>query len=136
MNSGKTYLSNEIRASLGCQVIHTDDFVAPGDESLPYVDRLNYEQLRSFLENENPSIILLDGICLRQILARIHITPALFIYVKRIAPNGIWHDGFHLESYEANEQSITEEPEQSDLRYHAIEHPHERADVIFHRPES
>jgi hypothetical protein len=138
MNSGKSHLSNAIATSLARPVIHTDDFVVPGDESLPYVDRLNLNQLKSSLRNANigTSAIVVDGICLRHALARVNVAPALFIYVKRIAANGLWHDGFHLEDYEADEQSITGEPEKSDLRYHSMERPHECAEIIFHRLDS
>jgi hypothetical protein len=137
MNSGKSYLSNAIGSSLGCHVIHIDDCVAPGDESLPYIERLSYERLKESLSSAcvGSSVVLVDGICLRQILARLEVNPAQFIYVKRMAANGLWHDGFHLEDYEADEQSIMHEPEKSDLAYHSLERPHERAELVFHRPE-
>jgi hypothetical protein len=137
MNSGKSFLADEIGEKLACVVIHTDNFVAPSDESLPYVERLNYDLLKLSLSKgaSGSSIVLVDGICLRLILARVQVAPALFVYVKRMAPSGLWNDGFHLEDFESDDQSVNGEPERSDLRYHVIERPHERAQFVFHRVE-
>ena len=136
IGSGKSHLANELRALLACRAIHTDECVAPGDESLPYVDRLNYDQLRSSLcQPIVASVILVEGICLRHVLSRIEVAPALFVYVKRIAESGLWHDGFHLEDYEADNQNAAQEPQRSDLHYHARERPHERAELEVHRSE-
>lgn len=137
MSSGKSHLANQLGAVLGCHVVHTDDSVLPGDESLPYLDRLNYVSLKYSLVNAKvgSTLILVDGICLRQVLSRLQFKAAAFVYVKRMAKNGLWHDGFHLEDFEGEAQSAAEEPEKSDLSYHAKERPHERADFVFHRVE-
>jgi hypothetical protein len=136
MNSGKSYLSNEVGASLSYIVLHTDDYITPGDESLPYIERLDYNKLQlSLNEALCSSTVVIEGICLRQILARINVAPALFVYVKRMSINGLWHDGFHLEDFEENQQSVVGEPERSDLLYHSEKRPHERANIIFERIE-
>lgn len=133
MNSGKSTLAAALAPELGTTVIHTDEFVVPGDESLPYTERLNYERLEASLRNEFAMIV--EGICLRQVLKRINMVPSTYVYIKRISSNGLWHDQFHLYEYEGNIRSVTDEPAKSDLDYHAMVRPHEIANFIVQRIE-
>ena len=137
--SGKSYLADAIARDLNAAVIHTDEYVTGDDESLPYPDRLDCSRIATSVSSfaRHASLVLIDGICLRETLRRTDLRADLFIYVKRIAENGLWHDGFHLEDYKTN-NAITEnqeEPHRSDFAYHVFERPHEHADVIFERVE-
>lgn len=135
MNSGKSHLAKTLAASLSCGVVHADDFIIPSERVLPYVDRIDFDQLKAALScsiNNSP-LLLVEGICLRDLLARAGVFPELYVYVKRIAENGLWHDGFHLEDYEANNCSVASEPGKSDLNYHSQSRPHEKAQIVFHR---
>lgn len=138
MSSGKSSLADALGAELDATVVHTDNFVVPGDESLPYPERLNYELLAASLRGASATLI--EGICLRQVLGRLNAVPTTFVYVKRISSNGLWHDRFHLEEYEEEEeenvQSVITEPEKSDLNYHASVRPHEHANIVFQRVEA
>lgn len=84
------------------------------------------------------SVLIIDGICLREVLRRLNLTVSLFVYVKRLAENGLWHDGFYLEDFETVGTIVEnrEEPHRSDFTYHSAERPHEHADIIFHRVEA
>lgn len=68
--SGKSYVTTALSNELAIHVVHTDDFVIGEDESLPYPDRLDYNQLRLPLQraHESSVIILLEGICVRECL--------------------------------------------------------------------
>ncbi|MDT9002487.1 hypothetical protein RQP53_24660 [Paucibacter sp. APW11] len=115
MSSGKTHLATALAESLGGMAIHTDDLVEDGDESLPYLGRLDLAKLKAILSGPaaDAVLILVEGICLRETLGSLGIDPAAFVYVKRIAQNGLWHDGLHLEDFENGELSPAGEPERS-----------------------
>src|SRR5438094_1939695 len=87
--SGKSKLSNDLARDLEAQVVHTDDNVAARDESLPYPDRLDYRRMATTIANAGSpnSLVILEGICLREIIQRLSLSPDLFVYVKRIASN-------------------------------------------------
>ena len=137
--SGKSYLADTLAVDLNAVAVHVDAYVAGEDESLPYWNRINHLQLAAAVEasRSQARLTIIEGICLREILQRARLSVALFVYLKRVAENGLWHDGFHLEDFET-EGEITEnqkEPHRSDFSYHARKRPHERADVIFERVE-
>jgi hypothetical protein len=138
--SGKSKLSNDLGRDLEATVVHTDEFVVPGDESLPYPDRLDYGRLTTeiTLAKSTRSLIIVEGICLRDVLERLRLSADLFVYVKRVANNGLWHDGLHLEDFEAGNgiEENREEPHRSDFTYHAAMRPHEHANLLFERIET
>lgn len=137
MNSGKTYLATALAESLGGMVVHTDDLLDDGDESLPYLGRLNLAKLKTILSGPtaDATLVIVEGICLREALGNLGIVPVAQVYVKRIAHNGLWHDGLHLEDFENGERSLAGEPELSVFRYHAAFRPYENAHYIVHRAE-
>lgn len=137
MRSGKSYLALELAASLQCSAIHTDDFVEPGEVALHYVERLNASRLGAALSSAYASTgpVLVEGICLRDVLQRVGVVASVFVYVKRMAISGLWHDGLHLEDFESGDQSFSAEPQQSDFRYHVEQRPHERANYFVCRVE-
>lgn len=138
--SGKTRLSDDLARDIGGSTIHTDEYVTGEDESLPYPDRLDYSRLRSDITqaNADASLIIIEGICLREVLRRLDITANLFLYLKRISEQGLWHDDFNLEDYEGEGAIVEnrEEPHRSDFAYHSSIRPHEHSDIVFHRTET
>jgi uridine kinase len=137
--SGKSRLSNVLASELSAVVIHSDNYVLDGDATELYCERLNCDQLALALIHARATsrLVLVEGICLRETLRRLGQSAAYFIYVKRVAGNHLWHDGFHLEDFETR-GTITEnrkEPHRSDFAYHSIERPHEKADIVFLRVE-
>lgn len=136
MGSGKTHLSNTLGTALGWQVLHTDDFVARKDTGEPYVEVLDLPILKQQISTAvQAGSVVVDGICLGEVMGRLGLNAAVTVYVKRMAANGLWHDGFHLDDFEADPSSVPSEPGISDCRYHLRERPHERARFEFHRVE-
>lgn len=134
--SGKTYLADALGKVVPMCVFHTDDYTTKFDELPPYPECVDIRRLLSALETRDVSrAAIIEGICLRDVLARINITPALYVYVKRISEQGLWHDGFCLESFEACDNHDLHEIHLSDFRYHQRLRPHEQADIIFNRIE-
>ncbi len=84
-----------------------------------------------------PSIVIFEGICLRETIRRLGTAANFMIYVKRVGENGLWHDGFHLEDYQTDVKIFEncKEPNRSDFIYHLMEHPQEQANIVFNRIE-
>ena len=138
--SGKTYLGNRLSKDLGCSLLSTDEYVIERGGNFYWVDRLNLSLLsdninRSLQKNQ---LTIIEGICLRDTLNRIHIEPSLYVYVKSLTKTGgLWHGGLNLEEFQQN-QDFKEnifEPDLSAFKYHLNEQfrPHERANIIFSR---
>jgi hypothetical protein len=89
-----------------------------------------------------------------EVLDRIGERSRLKIYVRRVTPDGVWHDGFQLESsaddvierereglrkmLEARGKQLddrSEPPEFEVIRYHYAYRSHDTADVYFNRIE-
>jgi hypothetical protein len=125
---------------MGASVIHTDEYVTAGDASLPYPERLTYSRILSAVNSAVASspVTIVEGICLREVLRRSTVAANVFVYVKSVAANGLWDDGFHLEDFQTEGAMPVnlEEPHWSDFTYHAAVRPHERADIMFHRLEA
>jgi len=138
--AGKSKLSNDLGADLDAVVIQLDDYILPGDESLPYHCRIDLVRMALAIAHarSTTTLMIIEGICLRQILERLGLCAELFIYVKRVARNGLWHDGFHLADFESGVglEENYEEPHRSDFSYHAVSRPHEKADLLFDRIEA
>ena len=117
--SGKSYLAERLaRDLLDTVVLDTDDHVAGKDERLPYVERIDYRRLKRALTTTSGAV-LIHGICLRTIMRRFGVAPAMFIYVKRAATTGLWHGGLDLEDFENGAAGPSYEPHRSDFTYHA-----------------
>lgn len=133
--SGKTKLAEQLRVRVPAAVLHVDSFARRLDQPLPYIECLDIDGLRRCLEQRGQSRpTVVEGICLRDVLAHVGQTPAILIYLRRIGRNGLWYDGSHLEEFEARQEG-TPEPHRSDLEYHARVRPHEHADLVYERVE-
>lgn len=137
MGSGKTELGNEIASNIGAGIIHLDDYALKSHETRTYNECINYMELKSCIDNFRNSYqkIIIEGICLQEVLLSIKIVPDFLIYIKRLSSNGIWHDGINLEEYPHN-YAIPNELTLSDMKYHLNKRPHETANLIFHRYEN
>ena len=135
--SGKSHLADQLGRDVPALVFHIDDFATKHENPPPYLDCLRLPELidvHTRWDRVTPWIV--EGICLREVLAACAIDASLFIYIKRLSANGrLWHDGFHLENFEA-ESAIELEPHLSDLKYHSRVRPHERADITYLRVEA
>jgi hypothetical protein len=135
-DSGKSTLASQLSERVSVSVLHLDDFRMECDPTPPYVEWLDTSALRQALESRQQSILtIVEGICLRDVLARVDLTATVLIYVKRLGLNRLWYDGMRLEEYQAGEciPGAGDEPFRSDFKYHARRRPHEKADFIFER---
>ncbi|MBX9629036.1 MAG: hypothetical protein K2X67_00815 [Burkholderiales bacterium] len=139
MGSGKTKLAFALAESMNGIRVSLDAYIDRDVESKNYSEKIMRHYLVSDLRKLQAAFqfVVLEGICLLEVLATISRTPDSHVYVKRISTGGLWHDGFHLEDYETD-QAITENQEglhKSEFEYHSKWRPHERAIAIFERPD-
>jgi hypothetical protein len=134
--SGKSTLAVQLSERLSVAVFQLDRFARMFDPSPPYVECLDISALKQALElRQQSTLTIVEGICLRDVLARVDLAATILIYVKRVGTNGLWYDGMRLDKYQAGDR-IPEDDEElyrSDMKYHAKVCPHEKADLIYVR---
>ena len=137
-SSGKSALADRLSTDIPAQVLHTDKFATKHENPPPYIECLRLPDLRSALEGRSKSEpCLVEGICLRDVLAACGTSADHYVYIRRIGKNGLWYDQLHLETFEnaATPNGDEHEPHLSDLKYHSRTRPHERASTLFDRVE-
>lgn len=89
--SGKSTLARKLAEQLGAVYFEVDKYVL-GD-GRPYRQQLRYDDMRRDLEAiRGRGTVIVDGVCLLDILDRINAPPDVSIYVKRMDSMGIWQD--------------------------------------------
>ncbi|NUU38177.1 hypothetical protein [Pseudomonas sp. C2B4] len=140
--AGKSTLAQEISGSLGLPCISLDSFLLK--KMGGYVEYIDYSKLKATLEKLEGYIV--EGVCLRQVLRRIQLAPAVNIYIKRVQ-HEFWSDEAQLDISEPVDAVLSRAREiasmfssspVSDLglveeviRYHAEFRPHDHADVTY-----
>ncbi len=156
--AGKSTLAEKLSLSLGISWLNLDNYVEK--EKGNYVNFLNLEGLKTAM-NEFQQPIIIEGICLLEVLSKIGRFPDLLIYIKRMSSYGSWRDeeeceitekieGFvqkkkedlkifciaeaRIEGHEFSENEFSFPALREELiRYHHKHRPHKKADVIFIR---
>ncbi len=159
--SGKTFLATEIGTVLNLSVLSVDDFVEK--ERGNYVKHIHQAELEAALGGTATGVIV-EGVCLLDVLDRLRFSADCLIYVKRCDADGFWYeDGdyddpsrsadvvlarlsqqlaamadltcpFHNEPGDPFAGSATPLREEI-IRYHYRARPHERADFVYLRRE-
>ena len=135
--AGKTWLAKHLATIVEANIIHLDPFLKPLQGS--YVDYINCEQVNLKLDEliNQESLIIVEGICLRQVAKRCSFNIDSHIYVRRISKNsGLWSDEdicMPLKSNEELKEFYWKEHELID--YHASYRPYQYADWIFDKVE-
>jgi uridine kinase len=130
--AGKGMVSTYLNDILSIPVIYIDDFF-PRDGK--FLESFKFENFSAAITklNQNSSVIV-DGIMVQDILARLNIKPDLLVYVKRMNQYGIWLDSFKLDKFirqgEDNDTSKFDLFEDQLVQYHLRVCPHERADIV------
>ena len=131
--SGKTRLGVEMSTSTPAWALDLDAFIA--DRSGPFVESLELPSLGAAIAAAERRVILF-GVCIEAVLARLQLTPNRRIYAKRM------HLGEWANEGEALGDEIEEMIRQTGLRpgplafevraYHRQWQPHLRADYEYH----
>jgi hypothetical protein len=130
--TGKTTLAFTLAEKLGGIRVGLDSYVEKDREADRYVGLLRLQDLARDLSGllQCFRYVVVDGVCLSEAFAAIGVQPDLVIYVKKISPQGLWHDGFHLEDYSAGARAGGWLAN-SVYSYHQQYQPHVRASVCY-----
>lgn len=142
---GKSTLACKIAEELSLPCIEIDTFVQKQQGG--YIDHINYDRLSESIKQAMIAdhVIILEGICIQQVLKRLSLNSNTKVYVKviRVIGNhGLWMDQiqFFPPDKSADEMIAERKVKRYSLghvgdiiRYHYTFKPHENADYIFER---
>jgi len=142
---GKSTLACKISEELSLPWIEIDTFVQ--EKQGGYIDHINYDQLNESIKQAiiADHVIILEGICIQQVLKRLSLNSITKIYVKVIKEIGnhyLWMNQiqFFPPDKSADEMIAERKVKRHSLgyvediiRYHYTFKPHENADYIFER---
>lgn len=80
LGSGKTRIANEISDRMQMPVIHIDDFLIPNTGQ--FLDSVKYFGLKKEIK-EAGSRLVIEGICLLDILNKINVKYSIYFFIKR-----------------------------------------------------
>ncbi len=130
--SGKTTLAKDLADLTAGKWFGTDTYGRQRRSGENYPDLIDVERLGHdiALAFAYP-LVVIEGICLRDVLDRAGLQPDAFVYVKRISPAGLWVDDLanHVISGEPNPE-LSWVDTQSVL-YHLRRSPLEQADLTY-----
>lgn len=139
---GKSTLACKIAEELSLPHIEIDTFVHAQKEG--YIKNIDYDRfgeriVQAIISNQ---MIVVEGICVQQVLKKISLTPNVSVYVKVIDDYGFWMDQIRLFPPDRSADEIIDERKakrfslghvEEIIRYHYTFKPHEHANYIFER---
>lgn len=158
--SGKSFLATELASRLNAVHLDLDTFL--DREKGGFKDYLRYEELKRTYEKSlgKNTIIIIEGVCVIEVMERLYLKPDVRIYVKRLMAGGMWFDGKFLDLGNNADEVIKIEEERirefssmfndkadttndvvlsglrkEIIRYHFGHLPHLKADYLFQRYE-
>jgi len=136
MLSGKTTLAFDLANSMSGFRVGLDSYLDPNFSASTYAEKLKIDYLAQDIRKliEVFPFVVVDGICLLDVFDLISQPINATVYVKRISSQGLWHDGFHLEDFEAG-TVLTESSwlSKCEMAYHINRRPHEHAQYVYER---
>jgi len=142
---GKSTLACKISQELSLPWLESDTFVQ--EQKGGYIDYIDYDRLKKSIKEYiiRGHVIILEGICIQQVLKRLSLHSITKIYVKVINITGnhcLWLDEIHLFPPDKSVNEILAERRAKSyssghvediIRYHYTFKPHENPDYIFER---
>ena len=128
---GKTTLATNLAKAAGGQCLDLDEFLERDRKR--YVGAIRLDELRSSLSTSARPLFI-SGICIREVLTEVGLTPDLNVYVKRMASWG-WADEDELDGDvipEVNQSGGAAGLRREMRAYHRRWQPHLVADCEFH----
>ncbi len=159
--SGKSTLARKLATALNMTCIHIDSFIKSKNCD-SYITALDLEKIDCHIQ-ESKYPIIIEGICLLEILQTLKLKPDIYIYVKKITSQGLWCDqdicdieentdvDTHIAELERqlndfidimsndidkSDDSSLPEIEKEQIRYHHKYRPQIHADYVFLRSEN
>lgn len=139
-NSGKTDLATILAERFDANKLSIDDYLNKNMGG--YQNFIKYDKLKKDLdiEKKDNNLVIVEGVCLMEILKIIEFNVDLLIYVRRISSVGRWVDSdllFDTKSLEdvIREINIEDNLSREVAEYHANFKPLEKAKFIFNKKE-
>jgi hypothetical protein len=140
--AGKTHLAKWLGTTQDIRVVEADKFLIPQTEV--FVKSLRMDELRTAVIETNPkeNLVILEGVCIRNVLEELAITASMFVYVLRTPEMGVPYDADILDfececeihKYEGREPRAPEVVLGPELaEYHRHQKPRRTADILFIR---
>jgi len=135
---GKTTLSTKMVKELYLSHIELDDFVQENQGG--FINYIDYDRLLDKIISNKPVVV--EGICVLQILNTIQLKPDVSVYIKVIDRYGFCHGQIKYFPPDKSADEIINERkskgfsvgyEEDIIRYHYSFIPHENSDYIFER---
>ncbi|MDO3527528.1 hypothetical protein ACNRBH_09155 [Ralstonia pseudosolanacearum] len=137
-SSGKTTLMNNLAGRLKCPAIDLDQYL--DRQRGEFVNALRLPALTDAIEQgcQQSPVVLVSGVCMREVLDRLQFTAAMNIYVQRNSRTGIPSDLDFLDLEDGHLLDDTLASLLSDLdleiaAYHEHYRPRRNADVVYVR---
>ncbi|MDZ7717608.1 MAG: hypothetical protein U5K72_02160 [Balneolaceae bacterium] len=137
--SGKSTLAISLANALDAEHLEIDQYVNENKDG--YSKHIRFNDLYKDYESScrDYSIVILEGICIMNIISKIGVEPDISIYIKRIKDN-FWFDGLMLFNPDKDadqhiaDRRLSDNSLQSEIiRYHYRYMPHETSDIVFER---
>jgi len=139
---GKSTLACKIAEELSLPCIEIDTFVQ--GQHGGYIDYIDYDRLSESIKQAiiTNQVIILEGICVQQVLQEISLNPDISVYVKVINDYGFWMDQIRLFPPNRSADEMINERKvkrfslghiEEIIRYHYTFKPYENADYIFEK---
>ncbi len=137
-SAGKTTLMNNLARRLKCPAIDLDQYL--DRQRGEFVNALRLPALTDAIEQgrQQSPVVLVSGVCMREVLDRLQFTAAMNIYVQRNSRTGIPSDLDFLDLEDGHQVDDTLASLLSDLdleiaAYHERYRPRRNADVVYVR---
>ena len=139
---GKSTLACKFAEELNLLQIEIDTFVQ--EQQAGYIDYIKYDRLSESIKQAiiANQVIILEGICVQQVLKKLGLNSYAKVYVKVIDNYGFWMDQIRFFPPEKSADEMIAERKakrfslghvEDIIRYHYTFKPHENADYIFER---
>ena len=110
--SGKTTLTNKLGGVFPVDIISLDDYLYKERDC--YVAALDLGRLQRTLV-QRPRSIVMEGVCLLEVMSKLQVKCSFLIYIKRISEMGEWFDEEECTPMDDPEAFLVELGEQSRL---------------------
>ena len=129
--AGKTWLARHLAARLSAVAMDVDDFIKRRQDA--FLDALRAGELKTAVDAALSSspIVLLSGICARDVADKAALSPTLHVYVQRNTTVGVVAD---MDIIDAEDGVQNEFPNALDAEiadYHRRQHPRRNAHLLY-----
>ena len=131
--AGKTWLAHDLADRLSAVAIDADDFIKRRQDA--FVDALRAGRLKAAVDAALASskIVLLSGVCARDVADRAALSPTLYVYVQRNTTVGVVADMDIIDAEDGLLNEVLHPLDAEIADYHYRRQPRKNADIVYIR---